>query len=117
MARRVKSQRRQNLGPFYLMASGLVVLMGVLIWMSIANTPSTASNPDNRSLPFPSIDRISVVDARKALDDQSAVFVDVRDAGSFNSGHIPGALNIYLSDFEARYSELNKNDWIILYCT
>jgi hypothetical protein len=118
MARKLKAKPQKNLGPFYLMAAGLLVLVGGLIWLAIAqSSPSSSTSSTFNDLPFPTIDRITVTDARTAFDENTAVFVDVRDSASFNSSHIPGARNIYLTEFETRYSELSKDDWIILYCT
>ncbi len=117
-----KQKTQAGYGPLYLIIAGIMLVTGVLIWQAISLTQTqtaTGSNTStlNSSLPYPEIERISVANARKALDDNKAVFVDVRDEGSFSTGHIPDAVNIYLLDFESRYSELPKDAWIILYCT
>ena len=55
--------------------------------------------------------------ARQHLDDGTAVFVDIRDPGSYASGHIEGA--ILLADqetAEAFTSGTNKSDTIVVYC-
>ncbi|WP_370979549.1 rhodanese-like domain-containing protein [Agaribacterium sp. ZY112] len=46
------------------------------------------------------------------------VWIDVRSAGEFNSGHIEGALNIVYSDIVAGVREqgIDKDDQIMLYC-
>jgi rhodanese-related sulfurtransferase len=41
----------------------------------------------------------------------------VRAQASYESQHIPGALNIPLPEIEARLGELDKAEWIITYCT
>jgi protein-disulfide isomerase/rhodanese-related sulfurtransferase len=43
------------------------------------------------------------------------VFVDVRSASDFQSGHIPGALNLPIESFSQRWSRLPKNRMIVLY--
>jgi 3-mercaptopyruvate sulfurtransferase SseA len=63
------------------------------------------------------IQNISLVEAKAALDSNSAVFVDVRDANSYAINHIPGALSIPLADLQNQLSELKSSDWIITYCT
>lgn len=44
-----------------------------------------------------------------------AVFVDVRTASDFKSGHIPGALNLPIDSFDQDYQRLPKNKTIVLY--
>lgn len=116
-----QKKARSNLGPLYLIIAGIVLVTGVLIWQA-ANLTKRASalsptSSFNTSLPYPNVERVTVSDARSAFDANQAVFVDVRDEASFKTGHIPGAVNIYLLDFDSRYNELAKDDWIILYCT
>ena len=64
-----------------------------------------------------SVVRVSLADSKAAFDAKTAVFLDVRDAGSYANAHIPGALNIPLNELEARLSELDPKAWIITYCT
>ncbi|MCJ8013280.1 rhodanese-like domain-containing protein [Paenibacillus sp. KQZ6P-2] len=42
--------------------------------------------------------------------------IDVREVHEFKSGHIPGAVNIPLSQFGSRTSEISKDDDVFLYC-
>lgn len=44
-----------------------------------------------------------------------ALFVDVRAAKDFDSGHIPGALNMPIDSFEQQWNRLPKNKPIVLY--
>lgn len=48
----------------------------------------------------------------------NSLIVDVRKADEYVAGHIPGAINIALEDFEGKLSELegHKDKDIILYC-
>ncbi|HVB28626.1 MAG TPA: thioredoxin domain-containing protein [Terriglobia bacterium] len=43
------------------------------------------------------------------------LFVDVRSASAFQSGHIPGALNMPIASFEQDWNRLPKNKMIVLY--
>lgn len=124
----IKGRANPGLGPILLMAGGVFLILAVVIWelTTTANAAVPQSNalpsvptPQNEALqtPFPEISRVSLVDAKAAYDAQSAVFVDVRDTGSFASGHIKGALNIPLADLDTRANELPKDRWIITYCT
>ena len=65
------------------------------------------------------VPRITVEDAKAAVDGGEAVIVDVRSAESFAAGHIAGAISIPLTEFETNISNiaLEKDQWIITYCT
>ena len=73
------------------------------------NIPATESD----------VPRIKVEDAKAAVDDGEAVIVDVRSAESFAAGHIAGAISIPLAEFETNISNiaLEKDQWVITYCT
>jgi rhodanese-related sulfurtransferase len=45
-----------------------------------------------------------------------SVLVDVRQPDEFKSGHIPGAINIPLTELRARLGELPHDREVILYC-
>jgi 3-mercaptopyruvate sulfurtransferase SseA len=65
------------------------------------------------------VPRISVEDAKAALDGGGAIIVDVRSAESYAAGHAAGAISIPLSEIEANPTGvgLDKEQWIITYCT
>ena len=65
------------------------------------------------------VPRITVEDAKAAVDGGEAVIVDVRSAESFAAGHIAGAISIPLTEFETNISNIafKKDQWIITYCT
>ena len=105
--------------PIILIIAGLMILVGALagtFLFSDANDQPGGINPD-AGMPFPQIQRVDLSDAKRAFDDGSAVFVDVRGQTFYQNGHIPGALSIPLNQMEDRLEELNQDDWIILYCT
>jgi phage shock protein E len=60
---------------------------------------------------------VSANTARQLLQ-QGALVVDVRSAGEFNSGHVPGALNIELGNLksEALRRFPDKNQVLLLHC-
>ncbi len=94
---------------------GVMIIAAGLAWANInfpggeVLTPTPASAAE--------IKRVSVMDARQALDSGAAVFVDVRDSASYAKAHIPGALLIPLSELRSRLTELDPTQWIITYCT
>lgn len=65
------------------------------------------------------VPRVTVEEARAAFDSGSAVFVDVRSSEAYQTSHIPGAVSIPLDEIENNPAGLNldKEQWIITYCT
>lgn len=65
------------------------------------------------------VPRITVSDAKAAVDSGAAILVDVRSADSYASGHAAGAISIPLGNFETNIDKLSleKDQWIITYCT
>lgn len=111
--------KKRPIFPIVLMAVGLVILIGALASIFIVSNQRDqplASNPDP-DVPYPQIQRVDLSTAKNALDEGTAVFVDVRGQPYYQDGHIPGALSIPLNELEDRLVELNRDDWIILYCT
>jgi 3-mercaptopyruvate sulfurtransferase SseA len=113
------SKRRDISLPVILMVfGGLLVLIvgGWLAWQLAA--PAPAPEPTvQQAVNNQDVTRINLVDAKTAYDQKEAVIVDVRDADSYASDHIPGALSIPLSELPDRLGELEPNAWIITYCT
>lgn len=48
--------------------------------------------------------------------DGGAQLVDVRSAGEFAAGHVPGAVNIPLEEIERRLGDLNAEQTLVLVC-
>jgi 3-mercaptopyruvate sulfurtransferase SseA len=82
--------------------------------------PSVTKQPQG-AIPQTEADvpRISVKDAEAAFDNSKAVIVDVRSAESYAAGHIAGAISIPLTGIETDPAGVNldKEQWIITYCT
>jgi Rhodanese-like domain len=104
--------------PLILMLAGIVLIFGAGAWyINASRGAAVVSEPLPTEDPLTEIKRVSLPDAKAAFDNSSAVFVDVRDAQSYASEHLKGALSIPLADIPARIGELDKNAWIITYCT
>lgn len=59
---------------------------------------------------------IGTPEAEKLYGDGSqAVFVDVRTTKAFQTGHIPGALNLPINSFKKELTRLPKDKKIVLY--
>lgn len=65
------------------------------------------------------VPRISVEQAKAALDSGGAVIVDVRPEQSYALEHIAGSISIPLAEIETDPTgvKLDKKQWIITYCT
>ena len=66
-----------------------------------------------------SVPRVEVEKAKAAFDSGEAIIVDVRSKPAFDASHVAGAINIQLGEFETNINglTLDKNQWIITYCT
>jgi 3-mercaptopyruvate sulfurtransferase SseA len=85
---------------------------------AISTQPQTQGKTD---LPLTEADvpRVPVDEAKVAFDNGAAVIVDVRSAEYYAEGHAAGAISIPLDQFENDIENvpLDKNQWIITYCT
>lgn len=111
---------KQKFPVLALVVGGLLLLISAVLFIQFQNN-QTASLPSSASgqaeIPYPEIERVSLADARSALDAGTAVFVDVRLADAYAARHISGALNIPSNETQTRLAELDPNQWIITYCT
>jgi 3-mercaptopyruvate sulfurtransferase SseA len=65
------------------------------------------------------VPRVPVEQAKASFDSGDAVIVDVRGADAYARSHITGALEVSLSAIQTDPANLplDKNKWIITYCT
>jgi len=87
--------------------------------ISTLELPQPQQGQNNLPLTEADVPRVPVEDAKSALDNGEAVIVDVRSAESYAEGHMTGALSIPLGLIESNPSslDLDKDQWIITYCT
>ena len=111
-------QKKNNFVPLVTLVGGGLLLI-VAAFMLANQTPAATPTPEAAFVEevYPEIQRISIDEAKAALDSGSAVFVDVRSAEAYQASHISGAVNIPSEELEARLGELDKAQWIITYCT
>lgn len=50
------------------------------------------------------------------LKREGAQLVDVRSAGEFAAGHVPGSVNIPLDEIGTRATELDPQKWVVVFC-
>ena len=112
-------KRKQNSSvPIFLAIGGGLLLIAAAILLATQNAPTapTSAAPFEEET-YPEIPRVSLDEAKAALDSGSAIIVDVRSAEAYQASRIKGAINIPLADLETRLGELDPNQWIITYCT
>ena len=87
--------------------------------LTVITEPTSATRPNNVPLTEADVPRVPLEQAKVALDSGAAVIVDVRSAQAYEASHIPGAISIPLSEIEANPNglKLDKDQWIITYCT
>lgn len=118
MAKPKKSKQKIDPSIWIILIGGLMLVVAVVVLIIQAQqNPATTASNQNVNIPYPQVERVTVQDAKEALDAGTAVFVDVRGDDLYNTGHIPGALSIAEEEMENRFTELDPNDWIITYCT
>jgi rhodanese-related sulfurtransferase len=71
-------------------------------------------NEKEKSMNVKSMDVLALKDKFENHDD--FVLVDVREVNEWETGHIPGAKFMPLSEFQEYYQSLDKNAEIILQC-
>ena len=110
-----------SIGPGALALGGAIVLLlvGFLFILAQDRPAPPASDAldvqDERGIPYPEVPRSPVSEAWDRYDGGTAIFVDVRTKGEYDTAHIPNAISVPLADLEARYRELPQDAEIITY--
>ncbi len=84
------------------------------------NANANANAASDPSMPIPPTDgvtRITIADAKAAVDQGTAILVDTRPAGAYAQEHIKGAINIVDGEIEAHLNQLPPDKKIIAYCS
>jgi 3-mercaptopyruvate sulfurtransferase SseA len=63
------------------------------------------------------IPRVTAAEAYQAVQSGEAVLLDTRSEAQFAALHATGAINIPVTEVEARLNELDPDTWYITYCT
>ena len=95
--------------PLLILGSGVILLIVAIVLLSQAGQQGNLT-PE-------SIPRVSVTESKAALDSGEAVILDVRSISAYQSKRISGAVSIPLEELSYRMTELEKDKWIITYCT
>ena len=63
------------------------------------------------------VPRIGIVEAKKAFDANSALFVDARSLDVYKDEHIPGAIDVPYGAPDKQVEAIPKGKTIIVYCS
>jgi hypothetical protein len=63
------------------------------------------------------VKRISAEDLREKMKAGNVVVVDVRDAGSYQTSHIAGALHVPMASIQSNLDLIPKTKEVVTYCT
>jgi rhodanese-related sulfurtransferase len=95
----------------------------VLITLLVVLMPSVPRAAEKGDVVLPKLPRISAEELRQMIDKgENMVTVDVRDSGSYEAGHIKGAINIYYNptadpmDRQMMLVALPMDKLIVTYC-
>ena len=100
-----------------------IFLIMAFLALTIAACSSAGSTdaPSQEGIPRTEaeVPRVSLEETLAAIESGVAVIVDVRSAEAYAASHIPGAISIPLPEIETNPTGLNleKDQWIITYCT
>ena len=91
----------------------LIRALGLAVLALAVGLPAAGQVADETAVP-----RISVADLKQAVDAGGVLVVDVRDAGSYADGHIPGAINVPLDTLPQKVAALKgAKKTIVTYCS
>ena len=62
------------------------------------------------------IPQIPIQDAKNKLDQKQCLFVDIRDPGSYQRAHIPGAIRLHDGNVQEFVQNTDKDKDVVVYC-
>jgi rhodanese-related sulfurtransferase len=90
------------------------LFVAILFGTLMANPAFAGDGESSQPVEAPSISAAELHERREAM--AAPVVIDVRTAGEYDSGHIPGALNIPFDQVAERIAEVEAPHGVALYC-
>ena len=87
-----------------------ILLVPSLLLMNAGAVPADSPGPKQAPSIAP-----TELEARRASD-RAPLVIDVRSAGEYASGHIPGAVNVPYDEVAERIADLDTSNGVALYC-
>jgi predicted small secreted protein len=81
---------------------------------SPSQSPAPAAKPTQQGDGVP---RVTTAELKEALDNGTAIVIDVRTEEQYKAGHIKGALHIPEAQIADRAGELPRDKKIVTYCS
>jgi hypothetical protein len=111
MKRRSKRKALSSSLPIPLIILGIRVVLVVVAVILLVQTGDTGNiTPET-------IQRVSAAETKRAYESGQAIILDVRSRTAYEDQRIPGSINIPLEELDQRLGELDKEQWVIAYCT
>jgi ArsR family transcriptional regulator len=110
--------RREGKRVFYRLAGddAVIGLLNALSWVGERNSAEIARVVASYFRARDELEPVSRIELLGRLRAGTATVLDVRPEDEFQQGHLPGALNIPLSQLERRLAELPPDREIVAYC-
>jgi len=100
-----------------LIVLGLAIALGFLF--TFITKQGFFSTRSSKSFAPSSLEILSIAKTKEFFDAKDALFIDSRHAFEYKLGHIQGAVNIALSEYESNRTRLDtipKSTLLIIYC-
>ena len=62
------------------------------------------------------IPQIQIHEAKQKFDQKDCLFVDIRDPGSYEAAHVPGAIHLHDGNVQEFIESTDKDRAVIVYC-
>jgi hypothetical protein len=104
----------------------VIAVIGILVGCGDSaiksNSASNSQVGANRTvpeanIPFPSVPRISLAEAKADFDAGTAVFIDTHSPATYETEHVAGSINIPATELAANIDKVPKDKKIIAYCS
>jgi rhodanese-related sulfurtransferase len=112
----MRSRDRAGIRFMTLAGLALVALSVTPLAARTSQGSQAVATPDTKS----DVPRLSMADFKTMFAAGNVLVIDVRDAGSFKAGHIPGAVNVWADEFAKHVAELKakaSGRAVVLYCS
>ncbi len=106
----MEKSQNSNRSTILIVLAALVIIVGVVVW----TTASSLLQPGT-TVAAPQLISPAAYQEQFGADSEHAL-IDVRTPEEFNSGHIPGAVNINVETLPARLDEVPEGIPIVVYC-
>ena len=98
--------------------AGLISILGISCGRTMNSKQVSVDSKEVKSEKKAEYKKITSDEAKKMMETEKTIVVDVRSLEEYNEGHIPNAISIPLETIEneAEAKLKNKNDLILVYC-